>query len=316
MKKLNYSILPTPIQKLEKLSSMLNANLYCKRDDLTGFGFGGNKTRKLDYLIYDALKKGCNTLVAVGGVQSNFCRIAAAFGAKNGLETHLMLCGGKKPEIMSGNLLLDKMLGSKMHFIESEDWNVWESEAKKLTEKLSRNGKKVYYMPIGGSNEIGAQGYIDCMREIQAYSVKFDYIIHATSSGGTQTGLILGKYLTGFKGKIIGIDVSNADKSILFNEIFSLCESTIKYLHLSEKIAVNPFDILIDTGYLGRKYAAKTPQGKEAVELFSKYEGIFPDYVYTGKAAAALIDYCRHKNFSKKENILFLHTGGNIELFA
>ena len=154
------------------------------------------------------------------------------------------------------------------------------------------------------------------MREIQSYPVKFDYIIHATSSGGTQSGLILGKYITGFKGKIIGIDVSNSDKSILFNEIFSLCENTIRYLRMSEKISINPFDILIDTGYLGRKYAAETPQGKEAVELFSRCEGIFLDYVYTGKAAAAMIDYCRNKNFSKKENILFIHTGGNIELFA
>lgn len=316
MKNIKYSILPTPLIKLENLSRRLSANIYCKRDDLTGFGFGGNKTRKLDYLITDALKKGCDTLVAVGGFQSNFCRIAAAYGAKNNMDVHLMLCGEIKPKQMTGNLLLDKMLDAKIHFIESEDWNVWEKEAKKLTASLTKKGKKVYYMSIGGSSTVGAQGYIDCMKEIQSYPVKFDYIIHATSSGGTQTGLILGKYLTEFKGQIIGINVSDSDKSVLFNAVHSLCEDTIKFLRLLKKTKFNPFDIRIDTRYLGEKYAAPTESGHEAVELFAKEEGIFLDYVYSGKAAAALIDYCRKNVFSRKENVLFIHTGGNIELFA
>ncbi len=315
MKNLKYSFLPTPIQKLENLSKIFNANIYCKRDDLTGFAFGGNKTRKLDYIIPEVLSKECDTLVAVGGFQSNFCRVAAAYGAKNGMETHLVLGGKKSPSLDSGNLLLDKMLGSHIHFVESEDWSIWENEAKKLTAHLIKKGKRVYYIPIGGSNVLGAQGYIECMKEIITTGINFDYIIHATSSGGTQSGLILGKYLYGYKGQIIGINVSK-EKDILFNEVLDLCENTIKYLHLEKKIKLNPFDIKIDSRYIGKKYAEATVECKEAVKLFARSEGIFLDYVYSGKAASALIDYCRKKSFTKKEKILFIHTGGNIELFA
>ncbi len=194
--KLQYSILPTPLHKLENLSKRFKTNIYCKRDDLTGFAFGGNKTRKLDYLIYEAIQNGANTIIAVGAYQSNFCRIAAAYGAATGLEVRLVL-GGVKPERATGNLLLDNLFGAQIHDVESYEWDDWEKEADILTKKLERSGKKVYKMPIGGSTSTGAAGYVDCMREIKEFSDKeniyFKYIFHATGSAGTQTGLVLGK---------------------------------------------------------------------------------------------------------------------------
>lgn len=311
---LKNSILPTPLHKLNNLSRLLDINLYCKRDDLTGFAFGGNKTRKLDYLIAEAKSKDKNTLVAVGGFQSNFCRLTAAYGAKENMEVHLILGGHKKPPKFTANLLLDKMLGAHIYFVESEDWNLWEKTALRKASELKQKGKKAYWMPIGGSNSTGALGYIDCMKEIRDCSVRnkirFDYIIHATASAGTQSGLIIGKYLYNWKGTIIGVAVAK-DTNRLFEEVHTLtCHTARKF-----KIKINPFAIKVDSRFIGTGYAHNTPAAKEAINLFLKYEGIPLDHVYSGKAASALIHYARNKYFTKHDNVLFLHTGGSPHLF-
>ncbi|MBN1633165.1 MAG: pyridoxal-phosphate dependent enzyme [Ignavibacteria bacterium] len=311
---LNYSILPTPLHKLENLSSLLNMNIYCKRDDLTGFAFGGNKTRKLDYLIAEAKLKDMNTLVAVGGFQSNFCRLAAAYGAKENIEVHLILGGKKKPLKLTANLMLDKMLGAKIFFVESENWNLWEKTALKKANELKRKGKKVYWMPIGGSNSTGVLGYVDCMKEIKDYEINkkicFDYIIHATASAGTQSGLIIGKQLYKWSGTIIGIAVTK-NTNQLFDEVWNLSTQTAPKFNLS----VNPFHIKVDSNFIGKGYAHNTTAAKEAIKLFLKYEGIPLDNVYSGKAASALIHYARNNFFPPGKNILFLHTGGSTHLF-
>jgi D-cysteine desulfhydrase family pyridoxal phosphate-dependent enzyme len=311
---LKNSILPTPLCKLKNLSSLLGINLYCKRDDLTGFAFGGNKTRKLDYLIAEAKSKGKNTLVALGGFQSNFCRLTAAYGAKENMEVHLILGGKKRPPKFTANLMLDKMFGAHIHFVESEDWSLWEKTALRKANELKQKGKKVFWMPIGGSNSTGAFGYIDCMKEIKDYETKkkirFDYIIHATASAGTQSGLVLGKHLYNWKGTILGIAVAK-DTNQLFEEVHNLANQTAKIF----KIQINPFTIKIDSRFIGTGYAHNTPAAKEAVDLFLCHEGIPLDNVYSGKAASALIHYARNKYFTKKDNILFLHTGGSPHLF-
>jgi L-cysteate sulfo-lyase len=310
----NLSLLPTPLHKLVNISKMFKANVYCKRDDLTGFAFGGNKTRKLEFLISDAKKKKADTLIGIGGIQSNFCRIASAAGAVYGLDVHLVLGGSKKPVKATANLLLDNLFGAKNYFVESENWSDWENYANILAKRLTKKGKKVYLMPIGGSSPVGALGYVKAFNEIiqdsKIMKIKFDYIFHASASAGTQSGLVVGARLNNWKGKIIGFDVSK-DKKQLEKEIYNLSCNVAKYFN----IRIREKDIIVDEGYMGEKYAAVTKKGIEAVELFAKEEGILLDYVYSGKAASGLIDYLRQGRFLKNDNLLFLHTGGNIHLF-
>jgi D-cysteine desulfhydrase len=308
------SLLPTPLYKLENISKMFDVEVYCKRDDLTGFAFGGNKTRKLEFLIADALNKKADTLIGIGGIQSNFCRIASAIGSVYGMEVHLVLGGSKKPKKATANLMLDNLFGAKTHFIESENWSDWENYAKELSERLTKKGKKVYYMPIGGSSAVGALGYVKAFDEIMQDSrkmkIKFDYIVHATASAGTQSGLVVGAALNKWKGKIIGFGVSKGE-----NQMQKEIDVLSKEVGRIFKIGININNIYVDSKYMGKKYAAVTSEGKEAVEIFAKKEGILLDYVYSGKAAAGLIGYLRKRKFEKRAKILFLHTGGNIHLF-
>jgi len=311
--RLDYSLLPTKIHKLENLSSYLKSNIYCKRDDMTGFAFGGNKTRKLDYLIADALRKNSDTLIAVGANQSNFCRIASGYGAVTGLDVKLVL-GGKKPDRITGNLMLDYLFGADIIHVDSENWSDWESKGKELERKLISEGKKVYYMPIGGSTEIGALGYAEAMIEINKYSTEnniyFDKIFHPTGSAGTQSGMVAGKSLTNYKCDIIGVAITKSENQIR-KEAEELSEKIGKLLD----VTINFKDIIVDDNYIGECYGAETVGAKEAIKLFAKKEGILLDNVYSGKAAAGMIDYIRAGRISEKENILFLHTGGNIQLF-
>ena len=311
--RLRNSLLPTPVQRLDYLSDEFGVNVYCKRDDLTGFGFGGNKTRKLDFLLPDALDRGCDTLIAIGANQSNFCRVAASYGVACGLEVHLVL-GGKQPENPTGNLRLDHLLAVACHHIDSSNWDDWASEAEKLENELASHGRKVYRMPVGGSTARGALGYVDAFAEIMQdqarLGVEFDAIMHASSSAGTQAGLVVGKAASDRQGRIIGVSVAKP-KAAMEQEVLELSQETADQLGLT----VDPASIVVDDSYIGEAYAARTPGCREAVALFAQRSGIFLDFVYTGKAAAGLIDYLRKGRFDKGANVLFIHTGGNIELF-
>jgi len=307
------SLLPTPVQRLDFLADEYGVEIYCKRDDLTGFGFGGNKTRKLDFLIADALGGGCDTLIAIGANQSNFCRMAAAYGVASGMEVHLVL-GGREPENPTGNLRVDHLLGVTCHHIDSTDWDRWAEEAERLESDLTAQGKKVYRMPVGGSTACGALGYVDAFAEILAdqerLGLEFEAIIHASSSAGTQAGLVVGQALTGWPGKIIGISVAKP-QAVQQQDVLDLAYATAGELGTR----VEPSGVVVDDGYLGSGYAARTPGCEEAVALFARRAGIFLDYVYSGKAAAALIDYLRESRFERGAPVLLIHTGGNIELF-
>lgn len=307
------TIAPTPIQFLESIKRDFGYNVFCKRDDLTGFAFGGNKTRKLDFLIYDAVEKGADTLIGMGAVQSNFCRLTAAMGKKSELDVELVL-GGKKPSKPTANYLLDILFGANLHFVESEDWDKWETKARKLEIDLKKKGRKPYFMPIGGSSPVGALGYVEAFYEIyddQKYlDVEFDIIIHATASAGTQSGLLVGAEAKSWKGKIIGIGVAKSSKQIS-KEVFELANRTAEPM----KIKIDRKKIIVNNDYMGKKYAALTKECVNAVEYFARNEGIMLDYVYSGKAAAGLLDMLRKRKFKKSDNILFIHTGGNVGLF-
>ncbi len=309
----NLSILPTPIHKLEKLSALYKKNIYCLRDDMTGFAFGGNKTRKLDFLLADAAKNGYDTLIGVGANQSNFCRLTAAAGKTQGFEVHLLL-SGQKPEKPSANLLLNHLFGATVHHTEAFENEPVELESLELEKELVAKGKKVYRMPLGGSTPLGSLGYLKAFEEIINYSktnnIQFDNIFLASGSGGTQAGLVLGKIFTKWAGNIHGISVGRAA-----DELKVVVAELVKGAANLINIESNPVSIEVNQDFMGGRYGAYTKKAEKAIQLFAEKEGILLDNVYTGKAAAGMISYLDSGKLYNSENILFIHTGGNIELF-
>jgi L-cysteate sulfo-lyase len=311
--KVPMSLLPTPCHRFNAISEMYGVEVFCKRDDLTGFGFGGNKTRKLDLLLAEVLDHECDTIVTSGGIQSNFCRITAAAGIYRGLSVHLVL-GGQPPERLTGNLVLDEILGAITHFVEASGFDELEEESRRVARELESQGRKVFRIPIGGSVPMGALAYTMAFAEIlddqERLGVTFDHIIHASESGGTQAGLITGKLATGWQGKITGIS-AGTDRETLEKKVAVLANETAHLLQgHAEREAV-----FVDDAYIGEGYAIPTPAGEEAIKLFAEKEGIFLDHVYTGKAASGLLDWLENGRL-KGEKVLFLHTGGTPELFA
>ena len=308
------ALLPTPVHELAGLPGAGTCRVFCKRDDLTGFGFGGNKARKLDFLIEDALRGGCNTLVAVGANQSNFCRMVAAYGSANGLDVHLVL-GGGRPADPTGNLRLDLLLGAVCHHVDSADWDAWEGAAAALERDLRGRGRRVYRMPVGGSTPVGVLGYVAAMAEIlddeHRLGVRFDAVVFASSSAGTQAGLVVGKAIARWPGRVLGISTAKPGER-QERDVLELARATAVRLGAT----VGRRDVEVDDSQLGAGYAQGTETCREAVGLFARSHGIFLDHVYTGKAAAALLDGLRAGRFPPGSSILFLHTGGNVELFA
>ncbi len=307
------SLLPTPCHRLNAISDMYGVEVFCKRDDLTGFGFGGNKTRKLDLLLAEALDQGCDTIVTSGGIQSNFCRITVAAGVSKDLSVHIVL-DGQASEKATGNLVLDEILGATTHYVEAPGFEALEKESIRVAQELETKGKKVFRIPIGGSVPMGALAYTKAFVEILAdqerLGVTFDHIIHASESGGTQAGLVVGKLATGWPGRISGI-AAGTECELLEEKVAVLANETA---HLVGGRAERDV-VFVDDAYIGEGYAIPTQAGKEAIELFAKKEGIFLDHVYTGKAASGLLDWLE-KGKLKGEKVLFLHTGGTPELFA
>ena len=309
-----HAVLPTPVHELPALSSLSGCRVFCKRDDLTGFGFGGNKARKLDFLIADAMLLGCDTLLAVGANQSNFCRMVAAYGSAHEMAVHLVL-GGEEPAVPTGNLRLDHLLGASCHHVDGSAWDAWEASAAVWEEALRRAGRTVYRMPIGGSTVVGSLGYVAAMAEIlddeQRLGVPFDAIVLASSSAGTQAGLVVGQSIAQWPGQVLGFSVAK-DRERQQQDVLALAQETAGRLGAS----MDGRSIWVDDSYLGDGYAHHTQACEDAVRFFARKCGIFLDYVYTGKAAAGLLASLRAGRFAPGSAILFLHTGGNAELFA
>ena len=302
--------LPTPIEPLPRLTKLLQGpQFFIKRDDLTGLGLGGNKTRKLEYLAADALAQGCRTLVTTGAVQSNHCRQVAAASARLGLGCILVLAG-EDPGIRQGNLLLDELSGAKLIFVPKEERD---QRLQQAFAQADEDGMQPYLIPYGGSNPIGVQGYIQAMQELQDQNLQPDWIILASSSGGTQAGLLLGAKQTSFPGRILGISVDKpADE--LTQTIMALANQTAAWLGIDKKIESE--DVLVNDAYCQAGYGILQPVEAEAIRLFARTEGILLDPVYTGRAAAGLIDLIRKGFFGRDETVLFWHTGGIPALFA
>ncbi len=302
--------LPTPIEALPRLSRLLGGpQLFIKRDDLTGLGFGGNKTRKLEYLAGDALAKGCQTLISTGAVQSNHCRQVAAAAAKLGMGCILVLAG-EKPEQPGGNLLLDLLSGAEVNFVRKD---VRDQALAEFTARAEAENRKPYLIPYGGSNAIGAMGYRQAMHELHEQGFDPDWIVFATSSGGTQAGMLLGARETGSQAKILGISIDKSSKE--FSGIIAEIANAGAAL-LQLETTFTPEEILVNDEYCPAGYGVMTPAEKEAILLFARQEAILLDPVYTGRAAAGLIDLIRRGFFKPDEKVLFWHTGGTPALFA
>lgn len=309
-KRIALAHLPTPIEPLPTLTQLMHGpKLFIKRDDLTGLGLGGNKTRKLEYLAADALDQGCHTLISTGAVQSNHCRQVAAAAARLGLGCILVLAGDN-PSTRQGNLLLDELSGAKLIFVPKEKRD---QRLQQTFEQAKRDGLQPYLIPYGGSNPIGVQGYIQAMQELIAQQLQPDWIVFASSSGGTQAGLVLGAKQTGFTGHILGISVDKPAIE-LTQTIVELANQTATFLNM--ELEITPHDVLINDTYCQAGYGVLQPAEVKAIQLFARCEGILLDPVYTGRAAAGLLDLIRKGFFDSDETVLFWHTGGTPALFA
>lgn len=308
---------PTPIEELKELSNHLGGpRIFIKRDDLTGMGLGGNKTRKLEYLIGDALQQGCDTLITTGGIQSNHCRLTAVAAVRAGLKCELVL-SGSPPEIENGNVLLDRLFGANITWCYGDQRN---DKMLDIANQLTAQNKKPYVIPVGGSNEIGAVGYISAMAELKLQLLQMeiipDYIVFATSSGGTQVGLEIGKNLYQVNTEILGISIDqtktgdNAFPPILRN----IAAKTLDRIQADTKVEALDFSLNCD--YLGAGYAIPGELEISAIQLCASLEGILLGPVYTGRAMGGLMDLIQKQFFKPTETILFLHTGGTPELFA
>ena len=309
--KFDLGFFPTPLHFLKNLSEKLASyHIFIKRDDQTGLASGGNKTRKLEYLIREALNNGCDTVITAGAQQSNHCRQTAAACAIANLKCHLLL-GGTAPQNYNGNLLLSHLLGAQIHFTEE---NRKGEDLESLKNKLVLEGKKPFVIPYGGSNITGALGFVKAVKELKeqliAQNLQIDYLFFASSSGGTQAGLTLGNDLYHLNMKLIpiGIDKNETQGLSLEEMVLQLVNEGKLLLNIKREYTLA--DMKINNDYNEAGYGVITENEKEAIKELAENEGILLDPVYTGRAFFAMMDYLKENKIPSNAIILFWHTGG------
>jgi D-cysteine desulfhydrase len=292
--------LPTPVHRLDRLSALLGLDLWVKRDDLTGFGLSGNKVRKLEHLFAEAEDQGADTVLTTGGIQSNHCRATAVAARQRGLEPILLL-RGEDPGVPDGNLLLDRLLGAEVHWCTAEEYRLSRNERlAELADEVRSRGGRPYVIPEGGSNAVGARGYLDAAVELSQQTEPFDHVFVAVGSGGTLAGLAMSR----MPGRIHGIAV--CDDQVTFEaRVREIAEESERSL---------PADWWVDERYRGPAYGVATPAIWDDIQLCATAEGLFVDPCYTGKALHALCEEARAGRISGR--VLFWHTGGAFALFG
>jgi D-cysteine desulfhydrase family pyridoxal phosphate-dependent enzyme len=309
--RIRFAHLPTMVEELPRLSARLGGpRILIKRDDQTGLAFGGNKTRKLEFLIAEAQQMGADTLISAGAIQSNHCRQTAAAAAKFGFRCILVLTG-QLPEQPSANFLLDGLFGAQVvpvHDRADRDRVLRETADAALT-----NGQKPYLVPYGGSSATGALGYAFAMEELMQQGVHPDWIVFGTSSGGTHAGLALGQRLFGFSGKVLGISIDESEEW-LKEHVSALASAASE--RMGPRLEIGRSDIEANADYCKAGYGVLTEAELDALHVFASTEGLLLDPVYTGRAAAGLIDLIKKGSIKKGETVLFWHTGGQPALFA
>lgn len=320
-RRISLALLPTPVHRLANLSEILGIDLWIKRDDLSGFAGGGNKARKLEHIIPDAIRSSADVMLTCGAAQSNFVRQAAAACSMHGIEFHAVVMDWPHPpgqvlrpksftSAKSGNLLLDEWLGAHIHHFADGTWDELEDEGRKVADSLREQGKRVYEVPFGGSTGVGALGFVEAAEELLKQSTEFDQIIVASGSGSTQTGLVYGLRRANSKTKVIGICSDNEPEMV---EEFARIAEELDSLTLG-KLRLREFDFDLRTDYCGKGYQVPTKSGSDAIRLLAQKEGIFLEPVYTAKAFAGLVDVANKGELPGKT--LFWHTGGFPNLFA
>ena len=307
---IRFAHLPTPIEELPHLRQLLRCSqLFIKRDDQTGLAFGGNKTRKLEYLLGDARAEGARTLITRGAAQSNHCRQTAAAAARFGFDCVLVLTGSP-PRHPTGNILLDRILNAQFIWTEKREP---EQVLQESYSELEAKGADPYLIPYGGSNHLGVLAYVEAMKELVSQLPDVDRIVFASSSGGTQAGLCLGAQLYNFNGKITGISVDLKAPALQrkIREIANITASKI-----GTEIQIQEEQIEIVDAFLGGGYGVVGDLEREAIQTFGRHEGILLDPVYTGRAAGGMIELIKSGFIASDERILFWHTGGTPSLFA
>lgn len=309
---------PTPLVELKRLSAYLGGpKIYIKRDDLTGLAFGGNKTRKLEYLIGEALQSGADTVVTGGAAQSNHCRQTAAAARACGLDCHLVL-GGESPETLGGNLLLDQLLSAQLHW--AGPYRKGEN-IPKIVAALESQGKRPYFIPYGGSNAIGALGFVAAVDELKSQCANalgdMTHILFASSSGGTHAGLMVGAQVYGLEAELIGVAIEKEEMEGIAYEKWVLDLA----IETAEQVGLNPGVLSEDqlklcNDYTGGGYGVVGTLEREAIRLLAEQEGILLDPVYTGRAFGGLVDMIYQGRFSPGDKVLFWHTGGAPALFS
>lgn len=307
-----FGVMPTPLYKLENLSREFGKNIYIKRDDMIGVALGGNKVRKLEYLLADARDQGADVVLTAGGPQSNHAMLTAACAARIGMKAILVL--KKRGELTGGNLILDSIYNAEVRFVDTDSYDDVYAEMDRIMETLRKAGHTPYFIPVGGSVPRGSLGYVGCTQEIaaqsQALGVRFDAIVSATGSGGTYAGLTYGAKLFLPGTRSVGIGVCDDP----FEDIAFELMTGLKEL-LEADAPVEKEDIHIRYS-IGPGYAIPSPEGCAAVRRLARSEGILVDPVYTGKALAGFFQLLEDGYFMGEENILFVHTGGAGALFA
>jgi D-cysteine desulfhydrase family pyridoxal phosphate-dependent enzyme len=308
--------LPTPLEEAPRLTKMLGGpRILFKRDDNDGFALGGNKARKLEFLIADAMQKGADTIITTGGVQSNHARITAAAAKRYGMRPILVLKGDSSAEY-DGNLLLDKLFGAEIRIV-APDMRDTMPIMQDIAEEMRDGGREPYIIPSGGSNPVGAIAYSNAMLEIisQAVemSVKVDHVVFASGSGGTQGGLLFGAKALNFQGRILGIS-DGASRDPLASKIVEIANGCARLIDSHVSVSLKDVDFLDQ--YAGKGYGILQKEVVDAIMTVAGTEGILLDPVYTGKAMWGLMDLIHQGYFEKDETVVFIHTGGTPALFA
>ena len=310
--KLSLGVLPTPLYKLENLSREYGKNIYIKRDDLTGVALGGNKTRKLEFLLADAKAKGADVVLTAGGPQSNHAMLTAACASRLGMKAILVL--KQRGELTGGNLILDDIYNADVRFVDTDTYDDVYAEMERIMEELRKQGHTPYFIPVGGSVPLGSLGYVNCAKEIaqqaKELGVQFSSIISATGSGGTYAGLTYGAKLFLPGARSVGVGVCDDP----FEDIAAELMTGLQEL-LESDVAATREDIFMNFE-IGPGYAIPSPEGCAAVRKLARSEGLLVDPVYTGKALAGFFRLLKEGYFDGEENLLFVHTGGAGALFA
>jgi len=306
--------LPTPVEEAGVLSKELGINLFIKRDDVIELALGGNKVRKLEFLVGDALAKGCDTLITRGAFHSNHARLTAAAARKAGLDAYLILAPPGTPELQ-GNVLLNALLGAKVVLAKDKEEAIKLMD--ELASKLREEGRRPYVIPGGGASPIGVLGYaaatLEILQQLSERGVKPDYVVLATGSGGTQAGLVLGLKLLGAEDvKVVGISIGPSTREAQ-EKIAGLVSSCAELLKVD--VRVEPEEIIVIDKYLGGGYGAINKDVVEVMKYVARREALILDPVYTAKAMQGLIDLARKGYFKKGSNVVFIHTGGTPIIF-